>query len=93
MELFLEYHASVQKFEENFILNEMLAFQALGWLKSYYWEPQKNAIPNEGDLVANLRKEIKQRLRELSFCLKAKQMSRKGSLLVKGKRESESFLC
>ncbi|CAL5425461.1 unnamed protein product [Camellia sinensis] len=35
---------------------------ALDWLKSYYWEPQKKAIPFQSDGIGSLRKEIKYRL-------------------------------
>ncbi|PHU18164.1 hypothetical protein BC332_13859 [Capsicum chinense] len=45
--------------------------KALDWLKSYYWEPQKNVIRR--DSTANLRKEIKQKLLEMALCLKVKQ--------------------
>ncbi|KAL2544456.1 las1-like family protein [Forsythia ovata] len=65
-------------------LVRLASMKALDWLKSYYWEPQEKAIPiNE---TADLRKEIKCRLRELALCLKAKQTSRSSSLQVKGKR-------
>ncbi|KAF3453124.1 hypothetical protein FNV43_RR03558 [Rhamnella rubrinervis] len=53
---------------------------ALDWLKVYYWEPQKKEIPFQG------RKEIKGKLKELAFCLKAKQHPQSGSSLTKGKR-------
>lgn len=65
------------------------SMKALDWLKSYYWEPQKNSIPNEGDLMENIRKKIKRRLRELAICLKAKQRS--GSALVKGTRSKKQL--
>ena len=61
--------------------------QALDWLISYYWEPQEKAIPVQNNKTANLRKEIKSSLREVSLCLKAKQMSKLSSAHVKGKRE------
>ncbi|KAF3453170.1 hypothetical protein FNV43_RR03607 [Rhamnella rubrinervis] len=54
--------------------------KALDWLKVYYWEPQKKEIPFQG------RKEIKGKLKELAFCLKAKQHPQSGSSLTKGKR-------
>ncbi|CAL5425458.1 unnamed protein product [Camellia sinensis] len=39
--------------------------EVLDWLKSYYWEPQKKAIPYQSDGIGSLRKEIKYRLCEL----------------------------
>lgn len=65
--------------------------QALDWLVSYYWEPQEKAIPIQNNQTANLRKEIKRSLREVSLCLKAKQMAKSSSSHVKGKREF--YLC
>ncbi|GAV62135.1 Las1 domain-containing protein [Cephalotus follicularis] len=60
--------------------------KALHWLKCYYWDPQKRLIPYQGNGSANIRKEIKSKFHELSYCLKAKQNPQPGSLLVKGKR-------
>lgn len=60
----------------------IIKFQALDWLKSYYWEPQKNVIRR--DSTANLRKEIKHKLLEMAFCLKVKQTN---SSHTSGKRE------
>ncbi|KAL5580330.1 hypothetical protein UlMin_012772 [Ulmus minor] len=40
--------------------------EALDWLKFFYWEPQKKAVPFHG------REEIKSKLHELTLCLKAK---------------------
>ncbi|XP_057484495.1 uncharacterized protein LOC130770879 [Actinidia eriantha] len=54
-------------------LARLASVKALDWLKSYYWEPQKNAIPFQSDGTASLIKEIKSRLYELAFCLKIKQ--------------------
>lgn len=65
--------------------------QALDWLLSYYWEPQEKAIPTQNNQTANLRKEIKRSLREVTLCLKAKQMGKSNLLQVKGKREF--YLC
>ncbi|KAK9274267.1 hypothetical protein L1049_019081 [Liquidambar formosana] len=68
-------------------LVRLASIQALDWLKSYYWEPQKKAIPFRRDGTAHIRKEIKSKLRELAFCLKAKQSPpRLSSSLIKGKR-------
>ncbi|KAK4369290.1 hypothetical protein RND71_013082 [Anisodus tanguticus] len=52
-------------------LARLASTKALDWLKSYYWEPQKNVIRR--DSTANLRKEIKHKLLEMAFCLKVKQ--------------------
>lgn len=49
--------------------------KALDWLKSYYWEPQKNAILLQSNQAPNIRKEIKFRLHELALSLKFKQTS------------------
>lgn len=53
--------------------------QALDWLKSNYWEPQKNAIPD-------VRVEIRTRLREMAYYLKIKNV-KKSSLEIKGNRK------
>ncbi|CAL5354012.1 unnamed protein product [Camellia sinensis] len=58
---------------------------ALDWLKSYYWEPQKKAIPYQSDGIGSLRKEIKYRLCELAFWLKIKHTKGSSSSLAKGK--------
>ncbi|CAL5428169.1 unnamed protein product [Camellia sinensis] len=60
--------------------------EALDWLKSYYWEPQKKAIPYQSDGIGSLRKEIKYRLCELAFWLKIKHTKGSSSSLAKGKR-------
>lgn len=60
--------------------------KALNWLKSYYWEPQKKAIPFQGDRTASVRQEIKSKLHELAFPPKVDQSPQWGSSLVKGKR-------
>ncbi|XP_027164035.1 uncharacterized protein LOC113764159 isoform X1 [Coffea eugenioides] len=67
-------------------LVRIASMKALDWLKEYYWEPQKNAIPNQADVISNARVEIKHRLYELASCLRAKCGLRSGSSLVKGKR-------
>ncbi|XP_027113975.1 uncharacterized protein [Coffea arabica] len=66
-------------------LVRLASMKALDWLKEYYWEPQKNAIPNQADVISNARVEIKHRLYELASCLRAKCGLRSGSSLVKGK--------
>ncbi|GMP91490.1 hypothetical protein CsSME_00042171 [Camellia sinensis var. sinensis] len=53
-------------------LARLASIKALDWLKSYYWEPQKKAIPFQSDGIGSLRKEIKYRLCELAFWLKIK---------------------
>ncbi|XP_010519821.1 PREDICTED: pre-rRNA-processing protein las1 [Tarenaya hassleriana] len=59
--------------------------EALEWLKSYYWEPQKNQIPFKKDDAANIRREIKSKLRKLSLCLQLRQNPQVDSALVKEK--------
>ncbi|XP_074292451.1 uncharacterized protein LOC141619323 isoform X2 [Silene latifolia] len=59
---------------------------ALDWLKSYYWDRQENAIPYQSAKSANVRKEIRSRLRELAFCLKLKHSSVSSSSRAIGKR-------
>ncbi|CAL5425460.1 unnamed protein product [Camellia sinensis] len=59
---------------------------ALDWLKFYYWEPQKKAIPFQSDGIGSLRKEIKYRLCELAFWLTIKHTKGSSSSLAKGKR-------
>ncbi|XP_054794933.1 pre-rRNA-processing protein las1-like isoform X2 [Prosopis cineraria] len=63
--------------------------KALDWLKSYYWESQSKAIPFERDGNAKVRKKIKSKLRELSFCLKSNQSSQSNSPILEGKRSKK----
>ncbi|GMP91492.1 hypothetical protein CsSME_00042171 [Camellia sinensis var. sinensis] len=67
-------------------LARLASIKALDWLKSYYWEPQKKAIPFQSDGIGSLRKEIKYRLCELAFWLKIKHTKGSSSSLAKGKR-------
>ncbi|KAI3468498.1 hypothetical protein Pfo_025161 [Paulownia fortunei] len=67
-------------------LARLASKKALDWLVSYYWKPQEKAIPIQNNQTANLRKEIKRRLREVALCLKAKQTEKSSSSHVKGKR-------
>ncbi|KAH7511414.1 hypothetical protein JRO89_XSUnG0205000 [Xanthoceras sorbifolium] len=60
--------------------------KALDWLKTYYWEPQKQQIPFQGDKTADIKREIKSRLHELAICLKVNQSPQLGSSPVKVKR-------
>lgn len=60
-------------------------FQALDWLKNYYWEPQKQQIPFQGDKIADIRREIKSRLHELAICLKAEQRPQHSASSLKAK--------
>ncbi|XP_010543391.1 PREDICTED: uncharacterized protein LOC104816332 isoform X2 [Tarenaya hassleriana] len=59
--------------------------EALEWLKSYYWEPQKNQIPFKKDGTANIRREIKSKLRKLSLCVQLRQNPQVDSALIKEK--------
>ncbi|OVA18525.1 Las1-like [Macleaya cordata] len=67
----------------------LASVKALDWLKSYYWDPQKNFIPFQRDGIANIRKEIKSKLRELAFHLSTKLASQSGSSSKKGKRSKK----
>lgn len=61
------------------------SLKALDWLKSYYWEPQKNLIPD-------VREETKSRIREMTLCLNAKKARQRGSTQSKRKRVKHSNL-
>nr|POE49931.1 isoform 4 of ribosomal biogenesis protein las1l [Quercus suber] len=65
------------------------SLKALDWLISYYWEPQKKAIPFQGGSTASIRKEIKFKIRELAFCLQVDQSPIPDSSVVKGKRSKK----
>ncbi|XP_040995297.1 uncharacterized protein LOC121241549 isoform X5 [Juglans microcarpa x Juglans regia] len=64
--------------------------KALDWLKSYYWEPQKKAIPFQGAGTTSVREEIKFKLSELALALKFKQ-SPLCSSSPKGKRRKHQL--
>ncbi|KAL3035631.1 hypothetical protein AAZX31_02G262200 [Glycine max] len=66
--------------------------KALDWLKSYYWEPQSKAIPFHGEGIANVKKEIKSKIRELAICLKVNGSAQSSSSLLKAKRVKHSEL-
>ncbi|THG11057.1 hypothetical protein TEA_023388 [Camellia sinensis var. sinensis] len=72
-------------------LVRLASIKALDWLKSYYWEPQKKAIPFQSDGIGSLRKEIKYRLCELAFWLKIKHTKGSSSSLAKGKRSKKQI--
>ncbi|KAL4611448.1 hypothetical protein ACB092_08G124100 [Castanea dentata] len=63
--------------------------KALDWLISYYWEPQKKAIPFQGGSTASIRKEIKFKIHELASCLQVDQSPRPDPSVVKGKRSKK----
>ncbi|KAL5773555.1 hypothetical protein ACOSQ2_013479 [Xanthoceras sorbifolium] len=65
--------------------------KALDWLKTYYWEPQKQQIPFQGDKTADIKREIKSRLHELAICLKVNQSPQLGSSPVKVKRSKRKM--
>lgn len=67
-------------------------FEALDWLKAYYWEPRKKQIPFQRDTTADMRRDIKSKFQELAFCFKSKENSQVGSSLVKVKRMYELSL-
>ncbi|OAY74823.1 Ribosomal biogenesis protein LAS1L [Ananas comosus] len=64
-------------------LVRLASMKALDWLKSNYWEPQKNAIPD-------VRVEIRTRLREMAYYLKIKNV-KKSSLEIKGNRSGKQI--
>ncbi|KAI3414642.1 uncharacterized protein J3R85_016058 [Psidium guajava] len=57
------------------------SLQALSWLKSYYWEPQKKAMPCKRYGSLRARKEVKSRLRELASYLRNKRSPPSTSLI------------
>ncbi|KAL0709408.1 hypothetical protein Bca4012_016386 [Brassica carinata] len=61
------------------------SYEALEWLKSFYWEPQKAQIPLKRDGTASIRREVKTKLRKLSVCFQLKQNAQYDSPLVKEK--------
>ncbi|CAH8303459.1 unnamed protein product [Eruca vesicaria subsp. sativa] len=61
------------------------SYEALEWLKSFYWEPQKAQIPLKRDGTASIRREVKTKLRKLSLCFQIKQDPQYDSPLVKEK--------
>ncbi|ONI14187.1 hypothetical protein PRUPE_4G267500 [Prunus persica] len=69
--------------------------KALDWLKYYYWEPQKKAIPFHGNETADIRTEIRSKFHELAFCLRVKNTPPSVSSKVKEKRgcRSSNWLC
>ncbi|KAK3037738.1 hypothetical protein RJ639_031109 [Escallonia herrerae] len=64
-------------------LVRLASTKALDWLVSYYWEPQKSAIPS--DRTTSIKEEVKSTLRELALCMKVNQAGSSSSV-VKGKR-------
>ncbi|XP_021772204.1 uncharacterized protein LOC110736312 isoform X3 [Chenopodium quinoa] len=65
--------------------------KALNWLKSFYWDSQKNAIPYLSGKSIDVRKEIRSKLRDLAVILKVKQSSGSNSSLVKGNRSKKQI--
>ncbi|KAF6140059.1 hypothetical protein GIB67_001800 [Kingdonia uniflora] len=59
--------------------------EALDWLKSYYWDPQKNAI--------NFREEIRSKLRELEYCLSIKKVHQLDSSSKRRCTKQSELLC
>lgn len=60
-------------------LVRLASAKALDWLKSYYWEPQKEAIQLHRDGASRIRKDINSKLCELAFFLNTKQVDESGS--------------
>ncbi|KAK6911468.1 Las1 [Dillenia turbinata] len=67
-------------------LVRLASIKALDWLKSHYWEPQKNAIPINSDRTPDIRNEIKCRLHELALCFKTKHRPITSTPDIKSKR-------
>ncbi|KAL6286509.1 hypothetical protein ACE6H2_010899 [Prunus campanulata] len=66
--------------------------KALDWLKYYYWEPQKKAIPFHSNETAGIKTEIRSKFHELAFCLRIKNSPHLCSSKVKEKRGSKKDL-
>ncbi|KAL6284618.1 hypothetical protein ACE6H2_015547 [Prunus campanulata] len=66
--------------------------KALDWLKYYYWEPQKKAIPFHGNETADVRTEIRSKFHELALCLRVKNTPLLLSSKVKEKHGSKKDL-
>lgn len=61
--------------------------KALDWIKFYYWEPQKNAIPLQRDIIDFVRKKTRFKMHKLAFQLSMKQDAKIGT---KRKRNIQS---
>ncbi|BFG25183.1 hypothetical protein CerSpe_114570 [Prunus speciosa] len=66
--------------------------KALDWLKYYYWEPQKKAIPFHSNETAGIKTEIRLKFHELAFCLRIKNTPHLCSSKVKEKLGSKKDL-
>ncbi|KAF9598072.1 hypothetical protein IFM89_024106 [Coptis chinensis] len=71
-------------------LVQLASVKALEWVKSYYWERQKNAILSQRDTIDFVRKKVKSKLHELAFYLNTNESSQLGSLPMKRKRSKQS---
>ncbi|KAF9598331.1 hypothetical protein IFM89_026859 [Coptis chinensis] len=71
-------------------LVQLASVKALEWVKSYYWERQKNAILSQRDTIDFVRKKVKSKLHELAFYLNTNESSQLGSLPIKRKRSKQS---
>ncbi|XP_021734246.1 uncharacterized protein LOC110700988 isoform X2 [Chenopodium quinoa] len=65
--------------------------KALNWLKSFYWDSQKNAIPYLSGKSIDVRKEIRSKLRDLAVSLKVKHSSGSNSSQVKENRSKKQI--
>ncbi|VVA38173.1 PREDICTED: ribosomal biogenesis [Prunus dulcis] len=66
--------------------------KALDWLKYYYWEPQKKAIPFHGNETAGIKTEIMSKFHEFAFCLRVKNTPHLRSSKIKEKHGSKKDL-
>ncbi|XP_034209933.1 uncharacterized protein LOC117623165 isoform X2 [Prunus dulcis] len=64
--------------------------KALDWLKYYYWEPQKKAIPFHGNETAGIKTEIMSKFHEFAFCLRVKNTPHLRSSKIK---EKHGWVC
>ncbi|CAL9012399.1 unnamed protein product [Prunus brigantina] len=78
--------------EEYFLLGFGYFINALDWLKYYYWEPQKKAIPFHGNETAGTKTEIRSKFHELAFCLRVKNTPHLRSSKIKEKCGSKKDL-
>lgn len=62
------------------------SIEALNWLKFYYWDPQKMAIPFQGGENGSVREEISSKLHQLALGLKKKQSLKLDFSDIKEKR-------
>uniref|UniRef100_A0A7N0ZUD7 Las1-like protein n=2 Tax=Kalanchoe fedtschenkoi TaxID=63787 RepID=A0A7N0ZUD7_KALFE len=60
----------------------LASVEALQWSKTYYWEPQKDAVRCQEDEIVHVQKEIEAKINELAFMLTMKETPKKSSSIV-----------